>query len=102
MHRNSALLFSKYATRYIPPQGKVLEIGPTGIPSEYQKLANVPGSTWHFIDFPDTEYNHASPTNLTYALQDPYEFPIADGLYDVVVSGQVDATDLAPPPGVPQ
>ena len=89
MHLNSALLFSKYATRYLPANGKVLEIGPTGIPSEYQKLANIPGSTWDFIDFPDTDYNHAAPTRLTYALQDPYKFPMADGQYDVVLSGQV-------------
>jgi SAM-dependent methyltransferase len=89
MHLNSALLFSKYAKRHIPDDARVLEIGPAGIPSEYQKLANIQGGTWHFIDFPDTRYIDASTSKLTYTLQNAYQFPVPDDEYDVVLSGQV-------------
>jgi len=45
MHLNSALLFSRYAKGYIREDSRILEIGPAGIPSEYQKLANVPAAS---------------------------------------------------------
>jgi SAM-dependent methyltransferase len=89
MHLNSALLFSRYAKGYIREDSRILEIGPAGIPSEYQKLANVPSATWHFIDFSDTRYIDAATSKLTYTMQDAYRFPVPDNEYDIILSGQV-------------
>jgi SAM-dependent methyltransferase len=82
VHLNSKLLFQKYALPYFSDGMRVLEIGPDGSPSTYQKLVNKPGITWHTIDMFD------SP-QLTYRNRDEYCFPIEAASYDLVLSAQV-------------
>ncbi len=83
MHRNSKLLFDKYAREHFPAGRKVLEIGPDVSPSNYRKTADPAGAmTWDTVDFP-----RDFPT--TFALTEEYHFPIPADSYDVVLSGQV-------------
>ena len=82
MHANSRLLFEKHAKSRFTPNLKVLEIGPDGVPSTYAKCVNDPSITWHTLDV------YESPT-LTYRATGDYSFPIPDGTYDIVLSGQV-------------
>jgi ubiquinone/menaquinone biosynthesis C-methylase UbiE len=89
MHLNSSLLFSKYALPYFHDNIKVLEIGPTGFPSVFQKLVKNPSIQWDTLDLVDTTYINSSIDNLTYRSTSPYEFPINDGQYDIILSGQV-------------
>lgn len=89
MHLNSKLLFEKYALKYFKSNLRVLEIGPSGFPSAYQQMINNSEITWHTVDFEETIYIESSVNNLTYQLTAPYDFPIADEMYDIVLSGQV-------------
>ena len=61
---------------------RVLEVGPDGFPSTYQKLVADPSIRWDTIDIYDSD-------KLTYRAASEYSFPIADGMYDIVLSGQV-------------
>ena len=89
MHLNSELLFHKYALPFFREGMKVLEIGPAGYPSAYQKIVDNPTITWHTIDFDNTTFIDNAVSELTYTLNNPYSFPIDDNSYDVVLSGQV-------------
>ena len=85
MHENSRLLFCKYIKPLVRPGMQVLEIGPDDFPSTYHKLVgsadpNTP--TWHTLNIYDEP-------RLTYPNSAPYEFPVPDNRYDLVVSGQV-------------
>lgn len=82
MHKNSRLLFTKFALPLFQPGLKVLEIGPDGFPSTYQKSVTIENITWHTLDVYD------SP-RLTYPGAGLYSFPIPDGSYDIVLSDQV-------------
>lgn len=75
-------LFGKYARPYFAAGSRVLEIGPDGFPSAYRSLVDGGNLAWDTIDvFQDAR--------LTYVATSEYSFPIPDGRYDVVVSGQV-------------
>jgi ubiquinone/menaquinone biosynthesis C-methylase UbiE len=89
MHLNSELLFRKYAVPYFKEGSKVLEIGPAGFPSAYQRIVNDKDIEWHTIDFADSTYIISANQYLTYTLQNPYEFPVEDDMYDIILSGQV-------------
>jgi SAM-dependent methyltransferase len=82
MHENSKLLFQKYARPYFRPDARILEIGPDLVPSSYQRLVGLPAAQWHTIDV-------AARPGITIQAQGDYSFPVVDGSYDVVVSGQV-------------
>jgi SAM-dependent methyltransferase len=82
MHLNSRLLFEKYALTCFRSGMRVLEIGPDGFPSSYQKMVIDAGIAWDTVDLQDDP-------RLTYRAQSEYRFPIPDNSYDVVVSGQV-------------
>ena len=82
MHENSRLLFQRYALDYFRPELSVLEIGPDAIPSTYRRLAGGRARTWDTLDV------HDGP-ELTYPAAGEYAFPIEDGSYDIVLSGQV-------------
>jgi SAM-dependent methyltransferase len=82
MHENSRLLFAKYARDCFPAGCRVLEIGPDQLPSSYCSMVGDPSIEWHTIDIADRP-------GLTLRAPSDYSFPIADGSYDVVVSGQV-------------
>ena len=89
MHLNSELLFKKYQSEFFKSGKKILEIGPSGIPSAYSRIVNDPSIQWDTIDFESTIYIDSSPSNLTYTIDNPYSFPIPDNTYDIVLSGQV-------------
>ncbi len=82
MHRNSKLLFDRYAKDLFKSHLKVLEVGPDGHPSSFQRLVGDGTITWETIDL------FSSP-QLTYVAKNEYEFPIPDETFDIVVSGQV-------------
>lgn len=82
MHLNSKLLLKKYAASYFKPEIKVLEIGPDGWPSAIRELLDNGNIEWHTLDITDDQ-------RLTYANAGEYNFPIADGQYDIVVSANV-------------
>jgi SAM-dependent methyltransferase len=81
VHQNSALLFRKYALEYFSSGQQVLEIGPNTIPSTYRRIVDDDSLAWDTLDL------HPRP-NITYCGSE-YEFPIEDGAYDFVLSGQV-------------
>jgi SAM-dependent methyltransferase len=88
MHRNTKLLFQKFARPYFSPGLKVLEIGPNRTPSELEGIVALATEPWHSLDIArscDRKYDR----NLTYSTDSPYQFPIPDGYYDVVVSSNV-------------
>jgi SAM-dependent methyltransferase len=82
MHRNSQLLFLKYAKEFFRPGIRILEIGPDGFPSTYQTLLGHDSQPWDTLDI----YRDA---RLTYTAPSEYSFPVPDNAYDLVVSGQV-------------
>jgi SAM-dependent methyltransferase len=82
VHENSRLLFERYALEYFDPELSVLEIGPDGSPSEYRQLVGNKAGTWHSVEL------GAGP-GITYEAIGEYEYPIEDGAYDIVLSGQV-------------
>lgn len=82
MHRNSELLFQKYAKQYFRPGMRILEIGPDGFPSTYQKMVGDSSILWHTLDL-------RNDPSLTYHALSEYEFPVESASYDVVLSGQV-------------
>src|SRR5512147_2955160 len=85
MHRNSCLLFEKYAQSYFKPAARVLEIGPDTQPSSYERIAGGPGIAWETLDLAPSNQG----TLLTYLAEDEYHFPVDDDRFDIVVSGQV-------------
>jgi SAM-dependent methyltransferase len=82
MHSNSRLMFRKHALEYFSPSLRVLEIGPDGFPSSFQKIVANRALSWDTLDI------HEDP-RLTYAAHSEYVFPIPDDSYDVILSGQV-------------
>lgn len=84
MHRNVKALFRRHAAPYFPPGRAVLEVGPDVEPSTLRLLAGYETGRWDTIDF-------ASRTDveLTYRCESPYEYPIPDASYDVVVASSV-------------
>lgn len=84
MHKNSRLLFQKYAKQFFTPGARVLEIGPDRDPSTYRLLADTEVAAWDTLDaFPRTD------VSLTYLAGSEYSFPVPDGAYDLVFSAQV-------------
>ena len=87
MHENSKRMFVRHALPRFVGAARVLEIGPDTLPSTYAGLvrahhgARAP-ATWDTVDL-------ASRPGTTFAARSEYEFPVDDGSYDVVVSGQV-------------
>jgi SAM-dependent methyltransferase len=87
MHLNNELIFLKYAKPYFKSGMKILEIGPQGNPTAYQKLVNDPGVDWHSLDIIE---GYAGEDNSKFIFtKDPYNYPVADNTYDIVFSGGV-------------
>lgn len=83
MHLNSELLFRKYALTHFNNDLKVLEIGPAGIPSTYQKIVDNSSIVWHTLDI------NNSFDNITYVVDNEYKYPIEGESYDLIICGQV-------------
>jgi SAM-dependent methyltransferase len=83
MHQNSWLLFEKYALPIFNEGCSVLEIGPDGKPSTYQKLVGSRSGDWDTVEISNSQLN------TTYLATTLYEYPIEDNRYDIVLSGQV-------------
>jgi len=83
MHRNSELLFRKYAARLLSDGQTVLEIGPEGERSLHQLIAQQLGLAidWQFTDFVDRP-------GLRF-LMGEYSIPQPACTYDVVLAAQV-------------
>lgn len=93
MHRNTMLLFDKYARGYFRPGVRVLEIGPDfdswavkklngNCISTFACLAGADAECWDTVDI------YRSP-RLTYTATSEYTFPIEDNRYDLVLSANV-------------
>lgn len=80
MHRNSELLFKKYAMHLFKDGMRILEIGPDKKPSTYEKIINN-NVIWQTLDL--------SNSDATYIANSEYVFPIPDNTFDIVLSGQV-------------
>src|SRR5262249_52948922 len=61
---------------------RVLEIGPDVFPSTFCGCCDRLDSQWDYLDL----YEHPE---LTYSASDPYNYPIANDFYDVVISANV-------------
>lgn len=89
MHANSELLFNKYALEHFNDDIKLLEIGPSGNPSHYSRLVKNDTITWHTLDI-DTTYLQGGERNLLHIVSNlEYNYPIENGTFDIVLSGQV-------------
>ena len=87
MHDNSRRMFERYALPLFAAGSRVLEVGPDGVPSTYrrlvqQRLGAAAPAVWDTVDL-------AARPGMTFAARSEYEFPITDGAYDLVLSGQV-------------
>jgi SAM-dependent methyltransferase len=83
MHTNSILLFRKFVLPLLSPGMRVLEVGPDDFPSTYFKEAStVPNLTWETIDLHENDL-------LSHRAKSEYEFPLEDGAFEIVLSGQV-------------
>lgn len=89
MHLNSRLLFNTYARNYFDNNQSVLEIGPSGYPSEYQKSVSNESIKWQTLDIDDKFIGNASENSNHIKSENLYTYPIKDGTYDIVVAGQV-------------
>lgn len=82
MHENSQLLFSHWAARHFASGLKVLEVGPDSFPSTYETVIGRRVAVWDTVGL-------ARDGRLTFRNSSEYSFPISDGVYDIVLSGQV-------------
>ena len=90
MHLNSELLFKKYARVIFKPGIKILEIGPFDNPSAYKKIVNDISIEWHTLNLENkTLVEMGNKDSLTILTNDPYNYPIKDNTYDIVVSANV-------------
>ena len=90
-HLNSKLLWIKYAKEYFGKGAKVLEIGPSGNPSYFEKALSQRNLdiTYHTLDV-RTEFISGAENAANFILaEQPYNYPIADDTYDIVFSDMV-------------
>jgi SAM-dependent methyltransferase len=83
VHRNAQLILDKRGRQYFKPGLSVLEVGPDGTPSTFQKMVGGETERWDTLDIA-TKY-----VQPTWLVTDSYKFPVPDNSYDIVLSGQV-------------
>jgi SAM-dependent methyltransferase len=95
MHLNSVLLFRRYLAPLFTAGSHVLEIGPDGDPSTYQREVTA-SVTWSTADLASEVnaqggrlWGTGSGSELTYRMTSEYEIEAPDATFDIVVSGQV-------------
>lgn len=90
MHLNSELIFKKYASSFFKPEIKVLEIGPFGNPSAYQKIINDNSIEWQTLNLANSTLEEmGNKDHLTILTNDPYNYPLPDNHFNIVLSGNV-------------
>ncbi|MDA3890634.1 MAG: methyltransferase domain-containing protein [Salinivirgaceae bacterium] len=89
MHLNSKLLFEKHALKYFENDLKVLEVGPTGYPSYYNRIVNSKAISWYTLDFSDQYIGQGEKNPLHIRTDNEYLYPIEGNSFDIVLSGQV-------------
>lgn len=89
MHRNSILMFEKFAKPYFEGKKSVLEIGPDEYPSSYRRMLELkPDVVWDTLEI-DSERGNDRDRPGHIISTDGYNYPIADNTYDVIFSAQV-------------
>lgn len=88
MHENSRRIFVEHAKPCLPPGARVLEIGPDGSPSTYQRLAAEPSLRWETLDLA-ADTSVVPTSGLDHVAVSDVEFPLPADSFDVVLSGQV-------------
>ena len=90
MHLNSELIFKKYATSFFKSEIRVLEIGPHGSPSAYQKIIDNSLIEWETLNLVNSTLEEmGNKDRLTILSNDPYHYPVPDNHYNIVLSGNV-------------
>jgi SAM-dependent methyltransferase len=95
VHRNSLLVFERYAAPHFEEGSYVLEIGPDGNPSSYRRTLNGMALKWETAELDDSVLPDSSDgwhpilNEPTYRMLDEYEIPAADQTFDVVLAGNV-------------
>jgi SAM-dependent methyltransferase len=83
MHRNARFILDKHGKEFFKPGSSVLELGPDGAPSTFQRMVGRDTARWDTLDI-GTTY-----TQPTWLVTDAYKFPVPSNTYDIVLSGQV-------------
>ncbi|MEM6523800.1 MAG: methyltransferase domain-containing protein [Bacteroidota bacterium] len=89
MHLNSKLLFERYALSSLEEGQRILEIGATGYPSEYAKMANIGLENWYSLDIEKKHIGDAGRNKKHILSSELYNYPIDDCYFDIVLAGQV-------------
>ncbi len=90
-HLNSKLLWHKYAETYFQQAGLILEIGPEGYPTYFEKELKKKGihQTYLVLDIA-SNFISGADSNPNFTLSsDPLQYPFEGDTFDIVFSDQV-------------
>jgi SAM-dependent methyltransferase len=90
-HLNSRLLWHKYAEKYFKDGLRILEIGPAGHPSYYEKCLNERGVSldYNVLDVRFDFISGAEKNPRFIFAENPFRYPLEDNSFDIVFSDQV-------------
>lgn len=89
MHLNTKLLFQEYGLKYFRNDMNVLEIGPIGYPSVFNKIVNNSTIKWYTLDI-GTEFIFDGEKNPLHIMSEfEYNYPIEEEKFDIIISGNV-------------
>jgi SAM-dependent methyltransferase len=90
-HLNSKLLWHKYAEKYFQQAKTILEIGPEGYPTYYEKeLKKHSGDHNYFALDVAEDFISGAQNNPNFTLSaDPLKYPYQNNVFDIVFSDQV-------------
>lgn len=80
MHPEALAAMENLLERYQAPHANVLDVGAYDVNGTYRPL--VEGRGWRY-----TGLDQVGGPNVDLVAPDPYQYPIADGAYDIVMSG---------------
>lgn len=90
MHPNSQNLFTIHAKPYFKAGMRVLEVAPESHPSTLCRTVNEPSIKWDSINLEPEDKGYVIPkAEGMIVTHKPYEYPIANDTYDIVVSANV-------------
>jgi hypothetical protein len=90
-HLNSRLLWHKYAEKYFQKAKSIIEIGPDGYPTYYEKelKKNQHNYTYAVLDI-RKDFISGAENNPDFILStDPLKYPVEDNSFEIVFSDQV-------------